>query len=77
MSPENEQPTEEIDPSVTIIELIQMHYREYRTAQDGVERANHMDTIDELLDRLVAIGYTATGKVVMLPVREDPPELIA
>ena len=59
-----DQPTEEIDPSLTIIELIQMHYCEYRTAPDGVERAGHMNSIDELLDRLLAIGYTATGAVV-------------
>jgi len=54
-----DQPTEEIDPSLLIIEQIQMHYAEYRTAPDGIERANHMSCIDDLLDRLIVVGYTA------------------
>ena len=62
-----EQPTEEIDPSLVIIEQIQMHYSEYRNGTDGVERASHMDSIDDLLDRLLKIGYTATGRVVEAP----------
>ena len=62
-----DQPTEEIDPSLLIIEQIQMHYAEYRTAPDGIERANHMECIDDLLDRLLKVGYTATGAVVEMP----------
>lgn len=59
MIEKHEQPTEEIDPCLVIIEQIQMHYHEYKTAPDGMERKQHMDSIDELLERLLAVGYTA------------------
>ena len=64
----DDQPTQEIDPSLLIIEQIQMHYAEYRTAQDGIEHANHMTCIDDLLDRLLVVGYTATGAVIAPPI---------
>lgn len=88
IDPDN-QPTQEIDPREFTLAYLERARENWLPLHKKAERSAGMNAeanrdasdafkpIDRLLDELNRLGAAATSNLVQLPVRAEPPELIA